>query len=266
VVETLVHGRKRRRNATIGATVLAVMLLASTAWAAFTGQLPEVIRAVRSGVDSVFGLDAEDVEESPLSRRVGPPRRGDVQVAVTEPEESILEVDEDSIEPPLIDEVTPTANPVPPIPPEPEPEPQPEDLVPMPTGLRPIPRTPRDSTVRPAPTPTEAPSEPVIEPTDEGLPEEVDPLYRRAHHLHFVQRNPRAALAAWDRYLASEPRGRFALEARYNRAISLVRLGRRGAALAALRPFAEGAYRGYRQREARQLIEALEQVDSNPDP
>jgi hypothetical protein len=88
---------------------------------------------------------------------------------------------------------------------------------------------------------------------------DADALYRDAHEAHFVRRDPAAALAAWDRYLAAAgPGGRFALEARYNRAISLVRLGRRDEAAAALRPFAAGEYGGYRRDEAAQLLRTLE--------
>jgi hypothetical protein len=88
---------------------------------------------------------------------------------------------------------------------------------------------------------------------------EVDALYREAHEAHFVRKDPAAALAAWDRYLlAAGPTGRFALEARYNRAIALVRLGRRSEAASALRPFANGDYGGYRRDEARELLSTLE--------
>jgi hypothetical protein len=85
------------------------------------------------------------------------------------------------------------------------------------------------------------------------------PLYAEAHALHFVERDTVRALAAWDRYLAVAPddaRAGLALEARYNRAICLVRLGRREAAREALAPFASGAYGSYRQDEARSLLDA----------
>ncbi|HMJ11292.1 MAG TPA: hypothetical protein VK524_07775 [Polyangiaceae bacterium] len=82
-------------------------------------------------------------------------------------------------------------------------------------------------------------------------------LYRSAHALHFSGADPRAALAAWDAYLERAPRGRFAIEARYNRAICLARLGEAGAAQSALEPFASGQYGEYRKDSARTLLEAL---------
>ena len=83
--------------------------------------------------------------------------------------------------------------------------------------------------------------------------------YRRAHGLHFKAGDWPAALAAWDAYLAEFPAGRFAVEARYNRAIVLARLHRIAEARAALAPFAAGAVEGgYRQREATELLDALE--------
>lgn len=92
-----------------------------------------------------------------------------------------------------------------------------------------------------------------------SLSPDVDALYRDAHDAHFVRKDPDAALAAWDRYLAAAgPSGRFTLEARYNRAITLVRLGRKTEAAAALRPFANGDYGGYRRDEARELLHTLE--------
>lgn len=84
-----------------------------------------------------------------------------------------------------------------------------------------------------------------------------DALYRVAHELHFVRHDPAGALIAWDAYLAAFPKGRFAPEAHYDRALTLIRLGLREEAKAELRPFAEGELGGYRQREARALVDAL---------
>jgi TolA-binding protein len=90
----------------------------------------------------------------------------------------------------------------------------------------------------------------------------VDPreraAYRAAHTLHFEQHDPAGAIAAWDRYLAEYPSGRFALEARYNRALCLVRVGRTTEAREALAPFVAGTHGGYRQHEATALVRALD--------
>jgi hypothetical protein len=89
-------------------------------------------------------------------------------------------------------------------------------------------------------------------------------LYATAHEAHFVDHDPAAALRGWDAYLAPFPDGRFALEARYNRAITLVRLGRHAEARDALAPFAAGRYAGYRRAEARELLDALAAADGGP--
>jgi hypothetical protein len=101
-----------------------------------------------------------------------------------------------------------------------------------------------------------APSAPAVQPDDDGL------LYARAHEAHFVQRNASAALTAWDAYLAARPEGRFALEAKYNRALCLVRLARLDEAKAALEPFRDGRFGSYRQVEAKRLLDALSQRQS----
>ena len=83
-------------------------------------------------------------------------------------------------------------------------------------------------------------------------------LYAKAHRAHFVEHDSLTAVRAWEAYLEAYPNGRFALEARYNRALSFVRLGWHDDARAALAPFAKGTYGGYRQREASELLEALD--------
>jgi len=83
--------------------------------------------------------------------------------------------------------------------------------------------------------------------------------YRRAHTLHFVEKRWDAALDAWNAYLTVNPKGTFALEARYNKAICLVKLGRKAEARVALTPFADGLVGGgYRQTEAKSLLDALD--------
>jgi hypothetical protein len=84
-------------------------------------------------------------------------------------------------------------------------------------------------------------------------------LYKKAHKLHFQDQNWAQALDAWNDYLRQEPNGSLSVEARYNRALALVRLGRRDEARAALTPFARGEVAGgYRAAEAKSLLTALE--------
>jgi TolA-binding protein len=89
-------------------------------------------------------------------------------------------------------------------------------------------------------------------------PDAEEALYFAAHQAHFVARDPAAALKGWNEYLSAYPQGRFAPEARYNLALTLVRLGRTDEARAALAPFADGRNGGYRQTEARALLDALD--------
>jgi len=121
------------------------------------------------------------------------------------------------------------------------------------------PETPAPDAVPPPAPPAPAPAAAVPRAARPAPAPPVEVLYRRAHELHFRGGDPAAALAAWDAYLAAEPDGRFSLEARYNRALLLVRLGRYAEARAALAPFASGeaAPDGYRQREAEQLVQRL---------
>jgi hypothetical protein len=86
---------------------------------------------------------------------------------------------------------------------------------------------------------------------------ESDALYRAAHQAQFGGHDAALALMLWDRYLAAAPNGSLSLEARYNRAIALARLGRNTEAISALEPFARGDYGPYRQSDASSLLEAL---------
>lgn len=107
---------------------------------------------------------------------------------------------------------------------------------------------PRHRRVAAAASPLPAP---VVEAPPAASPELA--AYRAAHDAHFGGAGAGAALAAWDAYLDGYPDGSFAPEARYNRALCLVRLERWSAAAAALAPFADGTEGGYRQREAAAL-------------
>jgi hypothetical protein len=85
-------------------------------------------------------------------------------------------------------------------------------------------------------------------------------LFRRAMKLHSAKDS--GAIAAWDAFLRVAPKSALATEARYNRALCLVRLGRSDDARKALAPFARGDMDNYRQREAAELIDALNDRDA----
>jgi hypothetical protein len=104
------------------------------------------------------------------------------------------------------------------------------------------------------------PAEHALPPPDRSAGERL--AYERAHRDHFFGDAPAAALAAWDAYLAAYPRGTFAPEARYNRALCLVRLDRFAAAAEALRPFASGRFGGYRRHESCLLLRWLSEKDA----
>jgi len=132
----------------------------------------------------------------------------------------------------------------------------------------PVPPSPRDERDEPDEHLAVATPEPLkLQPTPSAKPsaapsssasfQDADgDLYRLAHEAHFSSHDYARALAGWDAYLQAAPRGRLATEARYNRAICLLRLGRDAEARQALEPFASGKM-GYRQTEARDLLDEL---------
>jgi hypothetical protein len=101
-------------------------------------------------------------------------------------------------------------------------------------------------------------------PTSPGLYASPDPLradlaaYEEAHRLHFHASDASRALSGWDSYLASHPGGTFAPEAHLNRAVCLLRLGRRSEARPALERLAKAPSGAYARDRARALLDAIE--------
>ncbi len=111
-----------------------------------------------------------------------------------------------------------------------------------------------------APLPAPSRVEPLVAPPPPPPPPAADPelaAYRVAHEAHFRGGNPAAALAAWDAYLAAYPGGKLTVDARYSRALILIKLERWSDAANALRPFATAPAGSYRQAEAAKLLAAL---------
>lgn len=219
--------RSRGRKWRVGFAVLAFALSTATlSWAASTGKLDAVLERV--GIPA-SGSQTPTKTRAPTRSLPAPlPQLGS--------------------QPRLTPNVQSQPQPLP----QPLPQPQPQAI--------PAPR-PRSGVRTARPIDRALPGEhaPV---SAASAPPAVDPdllAYRRAHEQHFRGGDAAQALAAWDAYLAAYPTGRFATEARYNRAIAMVKLGRQAEAKAELLPFARGDVEGgYRQHEAKALVDALE--------
>jgi hypothetical protein len=114
--------------------------------------------------------------------------------------------------------------------------------------------------------PMEAPEgPPIVEPAS-PLPMKkrapaLDPAlntYQMAHRAQFRGGDCSAAAQGYEEYLSVAPGGSFAVDARYNRAVCLIKLGRTVEARSALKPFADGRYGAHRQKRAGELLSALE--------
>lgn len=210
---------------------LAAAFIGGSAWAAATGRLPASIEASLDALRPRAVVVAAATPKAPSAPAPSLEGASEASPPILEaPASSVARVE------------TPPASPKPPL-------------------QRTAPRAQPSSSASavavsspPAATPTTSASSeaPPIDP--------ADALYATAHRLHFVQRDPAAALQAWNTYLRAAPAGRFAVEANYNRAICLVRLGRSTEAKAALSIFASGAAGGYRRAEAKALLDALERA------
>lgn len=204
------------------AAVLVIFLGVPSAWALTTGRVTRWIEAIVG--------PAELDEPAPVETPAPPSTRRDrVRRApsTTEPR---------AIEP----------SPIEPVPVEPSIEPVPVE--PAPIEPLPIERDHAEA----------LPSEPSVERATprEDTSERDDRLaYQAARALELQAHDASVAVDAYDAYLAAHPRGRFATEARYHRGVSLANAGRTEEAIRALTPFTHG---GYREAEARELIEALE--------
>jgi hypothetical protein len=228
---------RQRRRVVFGLMPLAAALIVSTAWGAVTGRLPRWLDRVTGRAPSETSAPVGSIA-APLAT-VAPATPAPTVTAF----EGSAQVAAGSAQ------VVPSSAQV------------------VPSSAQVVPSSAPTSAAQPVTAPAVAvpssvPSSAVTAArTAQAVSAQEQRVYGDAHRAHFVVRDPADALRGWDAYLAAYPDGRFALEARYNRAISLVRLGRRAEARAALAPFAEGKHQGYRQTEARELLDALSAAD-----
>lgn len=217
------HERSHTRRLRWGFGVpLAVVFAGSTAFAGARGALGETVQHAVSSVRAFFVPEAEP------SAATGAARKG--ASGALQPAPPPL------AEPPLV-----TPPPLADAPPQTDPPPQ-----------APLEQTTK---VPPEPPPQASSATP---PLEDPATAAALRLYRSAHEAQFVKFDCVAALAGYDAYLKAAPGDRLVPEARYNRALCLVHLGRRDDAKGALTPFAEGRYGDFRKREARELLEALD--------
>ncbi|WP_437519832.1 hypothetical protein WME79_25225 [Sorangium sp. So ce726] len=252
--------QRARRLAMVRVVVpLAAVLVGSVAWASAARWFP-------GGWDDVASRLGLRVSEAPTMPPAPPPQR-----ALSGPRHAAEAPAPPEVEapaPPAAEASAEAVAPEPPPLPAPIAEPP---IAPAPPRAQVLAVAPVRSASRPvaavAPSAARQPTAPrpaAGDPQAVGRPPagpDADALYQAAHRAHFVERNPTAALDAWNAYLAAAPRGRFAVEAQYNRALCLVRLGRTDEARRALEPFAQGTFGGYRQTESRSLLEAMGSAD-----
>jgi hypothetical protein len=245
IMASLYRDRRRRLLRWIVLSPMASLLIVGSAWAHNTGRWPVIWQAVASVLSSV-GIDSPRSTETKTRR--APAEQASPPGAAL-PDSAPLEMIPPASLPP---EVTP--------PPEPSAEPPPRDE-PGRSRARPVrarqgrgrPDSPRRALER-------APVQPPAENEAHHEEGERDPevaLFRRAHDLHVSGRDPRAAITAYDEYLAAFPHGRFVPEAHYNAALDHIKLGDKARARQVLEPFARGVYGEYRRKEAEELIDAL---------
>lgn len=222
LLRTRARERKQRRARWIVLPVAAA-LAASTAWAGVTGRLAPALDALLGALH-----DGRSVPASSAARATAPaPSATPPEGVRATPPEGVR-----ALTGPLPRSIEPGSTVA---------------------GDHAIPRAARADTAPSVSAATESSA-----PLAPSAPEDPNAaLLAEAHRLHFTERDPARALVAWDRYLAAAPRGRFVPEARYNRALALVRLGRRAEAEEELSTFAAGAYGAYRRDEAKALLDAL---------
>ncbi len=228
ILTTLGERKRRRARKVIVLVPLAAVLVATTALATTNEGFSGAIRSLAAliGVIEEAPARADRIEAAPKSSA---PRMARPSEAADLAAPALDEIDEGET---LVTDSEPALTEVPEVSP-PKREAKSEKV----------------AAAEPSPSP----------PVPETVPKRPADLSRfeRAYQLHFVDKDYEHALLAWEGYLRTSPGGQLAVEARYNRAMALVRLGRHREARIALEPFARGVHGGYRQSEAQAILSAL---------
>lgn len=224
------HDRKRRSNTRFAVFLpLAAIFVGSTAFAAATGSLHVFVMSALNVVgmapsesgEKVHPPEAEKSEPSPIQAR---PAAAAPVASSVEPERAADEA------PPA------SATAVEPV-----------------SGRSELPPARQTAAPRASSASASLSEHRVVE-------NDAHATYRAAHVAQFKRNDCGTALAGYAEYLAQQPAGRFAVDARYNRILCLVRLGRAAEARVDLQRFADGAYGGYRQADAERLLAALDEA------
>ncbi|WP_437662767.1 tetratricopeptide repeat protein [Sorangium sp. So ce1182] len=262
VMRSLKAQRARRLTTVRLVIPLAAVLVGSAAWASAARWFPDAWNDIASQLGLTAAAPPDAPPGPPTSRARSAPRRAAEAdaPAPSQADPSVAELAAPT-PPPLESGVAPPAPLASPTAPsESAPAPRRAPVVAVAPAPQAVRRAASTSAASPSPAARPQANDPQAVQRPPAGPD-TDALYQAAHRAHFVERNPSVALGAWDAYLAAAPRGRFAVEAQYNRALCLVRLGRTDEARRALEPFAQGAHGGYRQTESRSLLEAMSSAD-----
>ena len=272
------HGASRRKRFTLIAAVIA-SLFGSTAFAYWAGWRPP-------WSSSAPVASQDDDAQDKVSMRLSDSARGSAKRGATAiPDAGVEEIASEQLTTPVVVPIETTPAPIEtkaapaetkPVQTKPAVETKSVETKPVQTKPAPVetkavqtkPAVVETKSVQPKPAPTETkpgeakPAPPRVTTEAPRVESRSHPSaelasYRNAHNLHFRGNDPKAALAAWDTYLAKYPNGTLVPEARYDRAMVLVKLARWSEARAALAPFANAKAGAYRQNEAAEILAAI---------
>ncbi|MFK8001236.1 MAG: tol-pal system YbgF family protein [Polyangiales bacterium] len=251
VIAGLARRRRRKDWAMASVVAFCVLFVAPTVWAHVTGRLNAIV-AVLVNPPPAQSARAENETQA---RRLRPAPQP--EIAQADPAEDITETA------PLLAEELPeelTEELTEELPPEPR-EAEEDSIAEREISEPQISETQRSP--RPPRRHREAPDEETQDVIDESAEEEdtIDveerELFSRAHRTHFDGGTSSQALRHWDDYLAAYPHGRFVPEARFNRALTLIRLGQLTQARGVLERFARGDFGAARRTQAAELLELI---------